>query len=44
VFERESEDRWRVVSGFEHGELLRVEAERLVLAGYPVTREPRPFA
>jgi CubicO group peptidase (beta-lactamase class C family) len=40
VFRRESDDRWRVISGFEHGEVLRVEAERLVLAGYPVTREP----
>ena len=40
VFRRESEDRWRIVSGFEHGEVLRVEAERMVLAGYPVTREP----
>ena len=40
VFRRESDDRWRIVSGFEHGEVLRVEAERMVLAGYPVTREP----
>jgi hypothetical protein len=40
VFRRESDDRWRIVSGFEHGELLRVESERMVLAGYPVTREP----
>ncbi|MDX6486703.1 MAG: hypothetical protein QOF43_1856 [Gaiellaceae bacterium] len=40
VFERESSDRWRVVSGWEHGEALRIEPERLVLAGYPVTREP----
>jgi CubicO group peptidase (beta-lactamase class C family) len=40
VFARESPDRWRVVSGWEHGEVLRVEPERLVLAGYPVTREP----
>jgi CubicO group peptidase (beta-lactamase class C family) len=40
VFMRESADRWRVVSGWEHGEVLRVEPERLVLAGYPVTREP----
>jgi hypothetical protein len=28
------------VSGWEHGEVLRVEADRMVLAGYPVTREP----
>jgi CubicO group peptidase (beta-lactamase class C family) len=40
VFKRESSDRWRVVSGWEHGEALRIEPERLVLAGYPVTREP----
>jgi CubicO group peptidase (beta-lactamase class C family) len=46
VLRRESDDRWRVVSGWEHGELLRVEHDadgavvRLVLAGYPVTREP----
>jgi CubicO group peptidase (beta-lactamase class C family) len=40
VFRREGGDRWRIVSGFEHGEVLRVEPERMVLAGYPVTREP----
>jgi CubicO group peptidase (beta-lactamase class C family) len=40
VFERESDSRWRIVSGWEHGELLRVEADRMVLSGYPVTREP----
>ena len=40
VFRRESDDRWRIISGFEHGEVLRVEPERMVLAGYPVTREP----
>ena len=40
VFRRETDDRWRIVSGFEHGEVLRIEAERMVLAGYPVTREP----
>jgi CubicO group peptidase (beta-lactamase class C family) len=40
VFTRESPDRWRIVSGWEHGEVLRVEPDRLVLAGYPVTREP----
>ncbi len=40
VFRRESDDRWRIVSGFEHGEVLRIEPERMVLAGYPVTREP----
>ena len=41
VFRREAEDRWRIVSGWEHGELLRVEEDRLVLSGYPVTREPQ---
>ncbi len=41
VFRREAEDRWRIVSGWEHGEVLRVEPDRLVLSGYPVTREPQ---
>jgi CubicO group peptidase (beta-lactamase class C family) len=46
VIRRESGDRWRVESGWEQGEALRVERDaegnvvRLVLAGYPVTREP----
>ena len=40
VFARESADRWRVVSGWEHGEALRIEQDRMVLAGYPVTRAP----
>jgi CubicO group peptidase (beta-lactamase class C family) len=46
VLVRESDDRWRVESGWEQGEALRVERgpdggiTRLVLAGYPVTREP----
>jgi CubicO group peptidase (beta-lactamase class C family) len=40
VFERVDDDRWRIVSGWEEGELLRAEADRMVLAGYPVTREP----
>jgi CubicO group peptidase (beta-lactamase class C family) len=46
VLVRESDDRWRVESGWEQGEALRVERNpdgsiaRLVLAGYPVTREP----
>jgi CubicO group peptidase (beta-lactamase class C family) len=40
VFEPESETRWRIVSGWEHGELLRLDGDRLVLSGYPVTREP----
>ena len=40
VFAREAPDRWRVVSGWEHGEVLRIEESRMVLAGYPVTRTP----
>jgi CubicO group peptidase (beta-lactamase class C family) len=46
VIRRESDDRWRVESGWEQGEALRLERDaegnvvRLVLAGYPVTREP----
>ena len=40
VFDRDAEGRWRIVSGWEQGEVLRIEPERLVLAGYPVTREP----
>jgi hypothetical protein len=46
VLRREGDDRWRVASGWEHGEALRIERDgdgsvvRLVLAGYPVTREP----
>jgi len=49
VFERESEDRWRTVSGSEQGELLRLDraadgsVTRMVWAGYPVTREPGPW-
>ena len=40
VFEQGADGRWRIVSGWEHGEALRIEDERLVLSGYPVTREP----
>ena len=49
IFERETEDRRRTVSGLEHGEALRIvrgddgSVERLVWAGYPVTREPGPW-
>jgi CubicO group peptidase (beta-lactamase class C family) len=49
IFERETNDRWRTVSGPEHGEALRIEhgadgsVTRLVWAGYPVTREPGPW-
>lgn len=46
VLVRDTDDRWRVESGWEQGEALRIERDaegkitRLVLAGYPVTREP----
>ena len=40
VFEQDAHGRWRIVSGWEHGEVLRVGPDRLVLSGYPVTREP----
>jgi CubicO group peptidase (beta-lactamase class C family) len=46
IFERETDDRWRTVSGPEHGEALRIQrgddgsVTRMVWAGYPVTREP----
>jgi CubicO group peptidase (beta-lactamase class C family) len=40
VFEQGADGRWRVVSGWEQGEVLRIEDQRLVLSGYPVTREP----
>jgi CubicO group peptidase (beta-lactamase class C family) len=49
VFARETDDRWRTVSGLEHGEALRIvrgddgSVEQLVWAGYPVTREPGPW-
>jgi CubicO group peptidase (beta-lactamase class C family) len=50
IFERETDDRWRTVSGPEHGEALRIErapdgsVSRMIWAGYPVTREPGPWA
>jgi CubicO group peptidase (beta-lactamase class C family) len=40
VFEQDGDGRWRVTSGWEQGELLRIEDERMVLSGYPITREP----
>jgi CubicO group peptidase (beta-lactamase class C family) len=40
VFDRGADGRWRVASGWEQGEVLRIEDERMVLSGYPVTREP----
>ncbi len=49
VFEQETPDRWRTVSGSEQGEALRIEraadgsVTRMIWAGYPVTREPGPW-
>ena len=43
VFERGADGRWRIVSGWEHGEALRIEEDRMVLSGYPVTRQPQIF-
>jgi hypothetical protein len=49
VFEKETDDRWRTVSGPEHGEALRLVLDdggtlkQLIWAGYPVTREPGPW-
>ena len=40
MFERGADGRWRIASGWEHGEALRIEETRLVLSGYPLTREP----
>jgi len=49
VFEPEGDDRFRVVSGRERGETLRVvrdesgEVTRLYWATYPFTRTPEVF-
>jgi hypothetical protein len=49
VFAEEGADRFRVVSGREAGEQLRVvrgddgSVDKLYWATYPVTRDPRPF-
>ena len=49
IYERETDDRLRTVSGPEHGEALRIvrgddgSVEGMVWAGYPVTREPGPW-
>ena len=49
VFEQEDDDRYRVVSGRERGEVLRVVRDeagavvRLYWATYPFTREPGTF-
>jgi CubicO group peptidase (beta-lactamase class C family) len=49
VFREEASDRFRIVEGFERGELLEVVRDEsggptmLYLASYPLTREPRAF-
>jgi CubicO group peptidase (beta-lactamase class C family) len=49
VLRRDGQDRWRVVSGREQGEALRVVRDgagvpsRLYWATYPMTRQPLPF-
>jgi CubicO group peptidase (beta-lactamase class C family) len=43
VFEQLGEREYRVVSGRERGERLRVEDDRLVWAGYAFTRDQRTF-
>lgn len=49
VYEREADDRYRVVKGYERGELLRIVRDdsgapvKLYFATYPVTREPQTF-
>jgi CubicO group peptidase (beta-lactamase class C family) len=49
VYEREGEDIYRVVRGYERGELLRIvrdetgEPVKLYFATYPVTRTPETF-
>jgi CubicO group peptidase (beta-lactamase class C family) len=49
IFERGADDRWRTVSGPEHGETLRIQRDadgsivQMVWAGYPVTRDPGPW-
>jgi len=48
-FEADGDDRWRVVDGREHGELLQAVREadgsvqKLFFASYPLTREPSTF-
>src|SRR5262249_36758661 len=48
VFEQEADDRWRTISGPEHGETRRLErgphgsVARMVWAGYGGTREWGP--
>ena len=46
VLRLDADGRWRIESGWEQGEALRIERDadgavvRMVLAGYPVTRKP----
>jgi CubicO group peptidase (beta-lactamase class C family) len=42
IFERDGGG-WRVASGRERGERLRVDGDRMVWAGYPFTRAQEPF-
>jgi CubicO group peptidase (beta-lactamase class C family) len=44
VFDRDEQGRWRILSGWEQGEELRIEDDGLVLSGYPIRREPGPWA
>ncbi|HET9323516.1 MAG TPA: serine hydrolase domain-containing protein [Gaiellaceae bacterium] len=50
VYEREGEDLYRVASGYERGELLRIVRDedgvpvKLYFATYPVTREPQTLS
>jgi hypothetical protein len=49
VYERESDDIYRVASGYERGELLRILRDddgtptKMYFATYPVTRAPETF-
>jgi hypothetical protein len=43
VFEQVGEREYRVLSGRERGERLRIEDDRLVWAGYAFTRDQRTF-
>ena len=42
VFEQVATDRYRIVSGRERGERLRVDGDRLIWAGYAFTRTQDP--
>jgi CubicO group peptidase (beta-lactamase class C family) len=49
VYEQEGPDRYRVIEGYERGELLRIVRDnggrpvKMYFATYPVTREPQTF-